>query len=248
MHSAHPRRGRAPVALATGALALALCALGAAPAHAAPTAASVALTATPAAVDAGDAIQVVIGLDGAQDVFAYELEISFDPEQLEYVDGSAIGPVGGFDTVDAGDGSVTLLHTRLGSSPSLAGDLEAVLQFLALDEGGDADIVLSSVTLVGDDGASVAQIDAADTVVEITPAPVVAPSPSPSASSGTGSPAPSPSGSSSTAPAAGGSSTEELSNTGADTAPMLVVAVAAVAAGLLGLGAAAVRRRKAAQR
>ncbi len=248
MHSAQPRRGRAPVVIATGALALTFCALGAVPAQAAPVLTSATLTATPATLDAGDSVDVVVGLLGTTDVFAYELEISYDPELLEYVDASATGPDGGFDTVDVSDGSVTLLHSRLGTSPSLAGDLEAGLQFLALEEGGDAGIVLNSVTLVGGDGVTLEQADAAETSVEITPAPVVAPSPNPSASSGTGAPEPSPSGSSSVVPAAGGSSTDELSSTGADAAPVFVIAAAAVAAGALAIGVSVLRRRKAVQR
>lgn len=246
MHSAHPRRGRAPVAVATGALALALCALGATPAHAAPAVTDVTLTASPTALDAGDTLDVAVELLGASDVFAYELQLSFDPAQLQYVDGSATGPTGGFDTVDTAAGSVTLLHTRLGSSPSLAGDLDAELQFLALDAGGSASVSLSSVTLVGTDAVSATEADVAESVVVITPAPAASPSPSPSTSA----PAPSPSSSASAsaAPAATGPGAGNLSNTGADATPMLIVAGSAIAAGLLALGATALRRRKAAQR
>jgi hypothetical protein len=243
MHEHAPRRWRLRTAFVAGGLALGLSFLSAGPAIAAPTTASISLTATPS-VQVGDVVDVAVGLVGAADVYAYELTLEFDPAVFSYVADSATGPAGGFDTVEQSDGSVTLVHTRLGSSPSLAGDVAASVRLSTIGSGsGTASVDASTVTLIDPSGATTVLTDAATAAVAVaalpTPSPTATPDPTPSPTPTSGADVPP----ATSTPAATGQSDGSLALTGFGVAGLLLFAIAAVAVGLV-----VVRRRSAGAR
>jgi hypothetical protein len=238
MHHLSPRRSRLLAVVTAGGLALGLSALATIPAAAAPTAASVTLTATPDAT-VGDPVRVSAAVLGVTDVYSYAVTFAFDPAVLSYTGGNATaGRAGGFDAVSTSGGTVTVLHSRLGTSPPIAGDLPLALDFATI-ASGDATIT-ASVSLVDAGGVSVALPAAASARVVIAAAPVVVPPVVPSASP-TPPPTPAVAGSAApVAPAASGAVRRDadgsLAFTGLDTgvlAGVALVALAAVATGLV---------------
>jgi hypothetical protein len=173
MHTPVQRRPRLRSALAAGGLALGLTLLSAGSASAAPVVENVTLAATPA-VEIGETVDVSTVLVATTDVYSYSVTFAFDPALLAYEAGSATtGPAGGFDTVTLGAGTVTVLHSRLGTSPALAGDLPVALAFDTIGSG-DATIT-ESVTLVDTVGGTTVVDDAATAEVAIAALPVVVP-------------------------------------------------------------------------
>ena len=254
MHQHPPRRKRSQVAAVAPGLALVLTVLSGGAAVAAPTAASVSITATPTST-VGETVDVAVDLVGTVDVYAYQLTLEFDPELFSYVPDSMTGPAGGFDTVQEGDGTVTLVHSRLGTSPALAGDIEASLSLEPVGTGSGS-LDATSVTLVDAGGAATDLVDAATTAIVVTPVatptptPTATPTPTPTATA-TPTPTPSPTaaptptaapapGTGTPATGARASAGGSLPRTGADIAGLALAALAAVAAGA---GALALRRR-----
>ncbi|GAA5519879.1 hypothetical protein Lsed01_02337 [Demequina sediminis] len=243
----HRARVRRSVAL-SGAVAVALASFGASGAVAAPSSSPAVVTA-PATATVGDVIDVAVSIPGATDVFAFEADLDFDPALLDYVDGSARGPDGGFTSASVTGGTLTVTSTRLGTSPSLEGDIDAITAQFTVIAAGDATLDLSSLALVGADTAVVTaeDVDATDLTLEAAAEPTPEPS----------SPSPEPSQEPSAAPSEEPSATPEpsseptasaapvddsLSSTGADIALPVTLAALAIVAGL-----ALVLRRKAVQ-
>ncbi|MCU1476455.1 MAG: hypothetical protein JWQ64_1148 [Subtercola sp.] len=238
MHTSAPHRGRIRSAVVASGIAVCFTLVGAAPAFAAPATESVSLTATPS-VSVGDTVDIGLKLVGATDIFAYDVTLTFDPAVLSYVDGSATGPTGGFDSVEKSTGSITLVNSRLGTSPALSGDLASIATFTAVGSG-DASIAASTVSLVDETGATTALSDAATADVVVAAAPTPTPTPSetstPSPTTGTGDATSTP-----TAVAAASSSngTGSLALTGLSIGGSLLLGVAVIVIGIF-----AVRRRK----
>ena len=234
-------------ALAVGSVALAATPALAAPAPIAPGITSASITA-PATATVGDVVDASVALAGTSAVYAYELVVDYDPAVLDYVDGSATAPDGGFDAVDEQDGTLTVTHTRLGTSPELAGDLAVDLQFAAIG-AGDGTLGLSSVTLVSSEGltTTLAAPSAAPLAVTaaavppVDPAPVPVPDPSTPAGGGTA-PVPSPTSSATSASSASG----PLAFTGAEVLPGILAGAAVLLAGVAAVVVAQVRRRRSA--
>jgi hypothetical protein len=237
-----PRRLVRLLAAAAAALAgLGLAVGAAAPAVAAPAVTGVTVSA-PSAVTAGDSLTVTVTLTGATDVFGYEAVLAFDPAVVEYVDGSAVVPAGGYDAVTASSGTVDVVYTRLGTSPALSGTIAYTLTFTAKAAGSTA-FTLRSLSLVDPASAVTPLSNAA-----VSPAVVVSPAsvPGPPTGSGpsTGSSSGSGSGSGAATSSSASTSDDDLASTGSDVAPYVIAGVVLVA-----LGAAvvliAVRRRRA---
>jgi hypothetical protein len=235
MHQLSLRPSRLRLALAAGGLALGLSIVPVVPAHAAPT---TTLTATPA-VEIGQPVAVSLNVAGAADVYSYAMTFNYDPTLFDYVADSATdGPDGGYSSVVEGPGTVTLVYSRLGTSPALAVppapviNLPAALTFTSVGVGSGT--ITASISIVGTGGVLAAPIaNAVSAPVAIAAVPVVVPSPSPSPSV-------------SAAPAAATSSpvasaTGDLALTGFDGGLLLLLA----AGGLLVIGAGVllVRRR-----
>jgi len=133
---------------------------GAGAASAATTVGSYTVTASASSVEVGDTVSVTVAASGVTDLFAYELTVGFDPEVLEYVEGSGTTDIPGFHEAALGpDGSsVVLTQTRLGTSPAAEGDLTlAILDFVAVG-AGDGGVTAERATLV----------DAATQATEVT--------------------------------------------------------------------------------
>ncbi|PJJ73222.1 cohesin domain-containing protein [Diaminobutyricimonas aerilata] len=222
------RRGLAP-AFAAGALALGLTLTGAAPALAAPSASAVTITATPT-VDVGGTVDVEVGLTGAVDLYAARFTVTFDPTLLSYVDGSTTGPSGGFDSVTTGPGTVTVVHSRLGSSPALAGDIPWSLDFVAVAPGSGT-VGVQSVELVDPQGATTA-VDGTDEAPVTVNGVVTEPDPG-TGGGGTGGGGASPGAGTGTGTASGGNADDALAGTGAAVTGGLVAAGLLLAAGVV---------------
>jgi hypothetical protein len=241
---------RAAVVIGGG---LGLVALTAAPASAAPTAVTATITA-PATATVGDTLDVAVTVPATADVYGYQVDLTADADVLAVVDGSVTGPEGGFDAVRRTGDTVTLLHTRLGTSPALSGDLTASVDLRATVPG-DIDLAVTRVTLVAADGSTTVLTDPASTRVTVaavpTPTPTATAAPTPGTTPGTD-PTSVPgtgngaggSGSGTDADSAGTASRTPaggaLAFTGADLAPWLATSAALLA---LGGGIVLARRR-----
>lgn len=243
---------RAAVVIGGG---LGLVALTAAPASAAPTAVT-ATIAAPATATVGDTLDVAVTVPATADVYGYQVDLTADADVLAVVDGSVTGPGGGFDAVRRTGDTVTLLHTRLGTSPALSGDLTASVDLRATAPG-DIDLAVTRVTLVAADGSTTVLTDPASTRVTIaavptptptatatpTPAPGTTPGTDPTSGPGTGNGAGGPGSGTDADPAGTASRTPAggaLAFTGADVAPWLATSAALLA---LGGGIVLARRR-----
>ena len=229
-HPTPPSTRRRRMVVIAGALALGLGLLGASPAGAAPSATSVTLAVSPGTVTVGETITATATLVATADVFAYDVVFEFDETLLEYVEDSATAPTGGFDAVTEGTGTVTLTHTRLGGSPTLAGDIVLSADFEAVSDG-ETTIEIPSITLVDDLGGTTPLVDAASQGVVLEAVEVPSPSPSPSSSTG----------------AVDTDADGPLAMTGSDTL-FVTVLVALIAAAGLAVGFVLVRRRIASTR
>lgn len=231
-----------------GGLAVAATALTA-PAHAAPSVSDVTLDA-PSSVEVGAPITVTVAAAGAVDLYAYDLAVSYDPDLVELVEDSVVTPDGGFsDVADDAAGTVSVTHTRLGTSPGLAGDVTlATLTFTAVADG-DAPFAVPTATLVGADATTASLTDAAAASTTVTAVVTTPPTDDPT----DGTTSPSPTGDGSAAPGADGASDSpstsagsgSLASTGASVAWFVGAALLAVAAGV---GILWARRRAVASR
>lgn len=240
MHQ-NPRRRVRLLAVAAAALAgVGLAVAAAAPAVAAPAVAGVTVTA-PTTATAGDTVTVTVTLAGAADVYGFEAVLAFDPAVVSYVDGSAVTPAGGFDSVRAGSGTVDLVYTRLGTSPALSGDIAYSATFTATAAGSTAFAVRSLELVDASSAATPLTNPASSAALVVAPAAVSSPTPTPTASAGAGG-----SGSTSSGDPSGAAVTAagDLASTGSHAAPFVVVAVVLLAAGAAAV-LLAVRRRRA---
>uniref|UniRef100_A0A942SZN2 Cohesin domain-containing protein n=1 Tax=Neobacillus citreus TaxID=2833578 RepID=A0A942SZN2_9BACI len=180
-HLPRPRPRAASIAPAALVVAgsIGLAVLTAVPAQAAPTATTVSIS-TPTSVTVGSPVDVDVTIPDTADVYAYDVTLAVDGDLVAYRDGSVTGPDGGHDAVRTGDGGDTLhvLHTRLGSSPALDGDLAASVTLDTL-AAGTTEVTVTSVEFVGSDGSTTTLTDPASTSVTI--AAVATPTPSPTA-------------------------------------------------------------------
>lgn len=230
--------GKRTLALSAGALLGALLVLSPAGGATAgtPSAIGEVSVAVPASTTVGASIIATVTTSGAEDLYSYEVEVAYDPTALKLNLSSVTTPEGGFSRAEEAAASVTVVHSRLGTSPGLFGDITlASLQFETLTSG-PAEVTVtalrsadssSSPMETGQLPSTVVSVDAAD-----TPNPESGDGPSPQPES-TQSAVPSPSASSS-----------NLAVTGSDGTPGLVAgagALAAMAAGTV----LVVSRRKA---
>lgn len=222
-----PRRLVRLLAVA-GAIAagLGLAVSAAVPAIAAPAKSSVTVSA-PASVTEGDTFDVTVTLRGTADVYGFDAVVAFDPAVAAYVDGSAVAPAGGFDSVHTGPGTVELASTRLGTSPALSGDIAFTLRFSAVAAGSTV-FSLSTLSLV--DAASTVTAstnDASSPAMTVEPAavPTPTPTPTPSAAPAAGTDPADPVGS------AAATSADDLASTGSDVMPFAFAALVLVIVG-----------------
>ncbi len=169
------QRPRAAITTATAVMtgALGLVVLTAGPAQAAPTATTATIDA-PATVTVGDDFDVDVTIPATADVFAYEITLDADEATVAYQDGSVTGPDGGFDSVTRDGDELTIVHTRLGTSPAIGGDLASSIGLTATSVG-TVDLAVTSITLLDEDGAATTLDAPAATDITIEAAATTAP-------------------------------------------------------------------------
>ncbi|MFB3978778.1 cohesin domain-containing protein [Microbacterium proteolyticum] len=212
--------------------------LAAAPAaHAAPPAATFTLEVTPTDATEGDTLIATVIGTGVSDVYAFDLVFAVTEGVLASASETPAGPAGGFTSAVDGPGTITVSHTRLGTSPGLSGEVVLATVPLRATGSGAARVELTSVRLVSSTSETVTQTAVASETVDIVALPTPTPTPTPSATptaSATASP------SASSAPAASGP--DDLAITGADVTPLLISGAVGVA--LIAAGAVFVARRR----
>lgn len=184
-----------------------------------------------ATVQVGDTVDVTVSVTSAVDVYAHELALSFDPAVLEYVDGSAQTAISGIGAATVVGSEVQYVHTKIGTSPSAAGNLTLVT--LSFEAVGVGDVALAlDAELVGADAVSLVAAGAATTDVEVA---VPAASATPSSSSAPAAPG-APAGQD--ASRVSGSNRGSLSNTGTELSawPLAGAGAALVIGALIVLG------------
>ncbi|MDO5504407.1 MAG: amidase family protein [Actinomycetia bacterium] len=125
---------------------------------------------TPPGAATGDPFNIVVETADATDLYAFDVEIAFDPEAL----GVAAGPAGsgldlegGYGGIVTDEGSVTAFHTRLGTSPGLSGPHTlADVAFVGLAPGTTS--LRVTVTAVDADGESTVVSADENVLVDIT--------------------------------------------------------------------------------
>lgn len=86
------------------------------------------------------------------DAYSYTTTVRFDPAKVTPQVDKITSGVSGFTRVSVKGSTLTIVHTKLGSSPSAAGDFTlANVPFLARTSSGPGQITLKSVTIVGAD-------------------------------------------------------------------------------------------------
>lgn len=121
-------------------------------------------------VEIGDEVTVTVTADAATDLYAYDLAVDFDPSVLEYVDGSATTDVSGAtyeDASDAATGEVSLVHTKLGTSPAAGGATTlTTMTFRAVAEGS-TDVSAASLDAATSDATVTTTTDLASAPVSV---------------------------------------------------------------------------------
>jgi len=93
----------------------------------------------------------VLGRD-VPDAYSYTTTITFDPKKVTPQINKITGGVSGFTRATVKGSTLTIVHTKLGSSPSAAGDFTlAAVPFVTKTSSGTGRITLRSVTVVGAD-------------------------------------------------------------------------------------------------
>ncbi|MDO9454655.1 amidase family protein [Nocardioides sp.] len=131
------------------------------------------VTVSDAEVEIGDEVTVTVAADAAADLYAYDLDLGFDPEVLEY-DGATTTAAMPYSAVEAGDGTVSLVGSELGSSPATTGPTTlATLTFTATGQG-TTDVTAGNLVSVAADltSATVAPVGSTPVSVDLLPAPV----------------------------------------------------------------------------
>ncbi|WP_170219269.1 amidase family protein [Nocardioides litoris] len=113
-------------------------------------------------VEIGDEVTVTVAAGAAEDLYAYGLDLGFDPTLLRYDGAEATDamPWSAVTTSGAGEGSVAVVASELGTSPATSGPVTlATLRFTAVGQGaaqvtaGPLESVASDLTVATTDEA-----------------------------------------------------------------------------------------------
>ncbi len=172
MSTTMKRRGVAgviSVGLVAGALAMS-------PAQA--ESATFAVTTSSPKVGVGQQVTVTVAATSVQDVYAYDLDLDYDESALAYVEGSATTDVSGSTYAEVQDGDLSVLHTKLGTSPAASGDVTLVTATFTALKSGPTSVSVPSLELVGARGESrAADVEGATLTVDAQPAPTAVTAP-----------------------------------------------------------------------
>ncbi|MCD9154469.1 cohesin domain-containing protein [Aeromicrobium duanguangcaii] len=166
---------RGGVAVLSGALFAGALAMSPAQAEAA----SFAVRTSASTVGVGDQVTVTLAARHVQDVYAYELALDYDESVLAYVPGSASTDVTGSTYASVVDGDLTVLHTKLGTSPAANGDVTLVTATFRALKAGSTKLAVPSLELVvtGGGSTSVDEVEGASLAVDPSAAPTVVKAP-----------------------------------------------------------------------
>lgn len=151
-----------------------------APATASAAETSYQVTVSDPSVSVGDTVEITVAADDVDDLYAYSFELGYDPELLAYVDESATTEISGSTTAKVSEGSVELIHTKLGTSPAATGDVELVTATFEALADGSATVTASDLTSVTSESvrSTTPELGSATTVIgkKSGPVPTVVPS------------------------------------------------------------------------
>jgi hypothetical protein len=164
------RRGGAAVA-AGSALALAVGLLAATGASAEPDVQAFTVSSSSPSVTVGDRITVTVAASSVDDLYAYSVDLGYDPALLQYVGKSAATDISGATYEKVSSGEVEVTHTKLGTSPAASGDVTLVTATFTAIGSGAATVTASDLTSVTTDVESTSTTTVGSTVVGIAAAP-----------------------------------------------------------------------------
>lgn len=124
-------------------------------------------------VEIGDEVTVTVAADAAADLYAYDLDLGFDPAVLRY-DGASTTDAMPYGVVEPGEGSVSLVGSELGSSPATSGATTlATVTFTAVGKGS-TDVTAGGLVDVtsGLTPTTTPDVGAATVAVDLLAAPV----------------------------------------------------------------------------
>jgi hypothetical protein len=161
--------GLAAAALTAGGVALASSASAGSNATPAPHVLDgFSVTASQSAVKAGDTVTMTIQATAASDLYAYDVTFGYDPAVLQYVASSATTDVSGATYASGSAGSLSVIHTKLGTSPAATGQVTlATLSFKALSVGSTT-VQIPTVTEVSTADATTKLTQVASTDLAVT--------------------------------------------------------------------------------
>ncbi|WP_162249816.1 MULTISPECIES: cohesin domain-containing protein [unclassified Nocardioides] len=111
-------------------------------------------TSAPGAV-VGDEVTVTVKATAAADLYAYDLTLAYDSHLLKYVDDSATTDVSGATYATDHGGTLSIIHTKLGSSPAADGVVTlASVTFTGLASGDSMVEATDLVAVTSADSAS----------------------------------------------------------------------------------------------
>lgn len=109
------------------------------------------IEASAAEVVVGETVTVTVTAEDVADLYAYDLRLSYDPAVLDYVADSAATDLTGATYGLDGDGTLEVVHTKLGTSPAATGAVTlAEVSFTAVATG-PASISATSLETVSTD-------------------------------------------------------------------------------------------------
>lgn len=124
----------------------------------------------PKTVTAGQTFTVTVD-QAAMDDYGYQLSLSYDPSRLRYV--AANTTDSGYSSVSTANGSVSLVHTKLGTSPSAKGATQLASVTFTATSTGPASLSVPSLTTVGSTGTTTTSAAVLTAPVEVAPVPAV---------------------------------------------------------------------------
>lgn len=125
-------------------------------------------------VGVGEQVTVTVAAENVQDVYAYELALDYDETRLAYVPDSASTDTTGSTYASLAGGDLSVLHTKLGTSPAASGDVTFVSATFTALRSGPAKVSVPALELVGAGGATtdVDDVAAASVTVSQQSAPI----------------------------------------------------------------------------
>ncbi|MDR0505052.1 MAG: hypothetical protein LBG70_04510, partial [Bifidobacteriaceae bacterium] len=133
---------------------------------------------SPAQPTSSSSVTVTAQAAGLSDAYAYQLQFTYDPTALRYIDFSAQASDSAYVKVWDDQGTITVFHSKLGSSPATAGTVDLVdLQFEALSPGNTR-LTLASVERVSTAGYTVSLLRGSPISKDLVVQSPVTPSPS----------------------------------------------------------------------